>query len=115
MSSVSPIPGCCVHHSGTSNMPSFHIGLSVEGEFLGQGSVGDPALGWARGWQSDGAVRAAHLLLPWATGVFHQLSGTLLALLSPRLIHDYLSVAPFADYLDSLYFNRYLQWKWLER
>lgn len=39
----------------------------------------------------------------------------LLALLSPRLIHDYLSVAPFADYLDSLYFNRFLQWKWLER
>uniref|UniRef100_A0A665T4R2 G protein-coupled receptor kinase n=1 Tax=Echeneis naucrates TaxID=173247 RepID=A0A665T4R2_ECHNA len=33
----------------------------------------------------------------------------------PRLIHDYLSVAPFADYLDSMYFNRFLQWKWLER
>uniref|UniRef100_A0A3B3XMJ3 G protein-coupled receptor kinase n=1 Tax=Poecilia mexicana TaxID=48701 RepID=A0A3B3XMJ3_9TELE len=32
-----------------------------------------------------------------------------------RLIHDYLSVAPFADYLDSMYFNRFLQWKWLER
>uniref|UniRef100_M4AMH7 G protein-coupled receptor kinase n=1 Tax=Xiphophorus maculatus TaxID=8083 RepID=M4AMH7_XIPMA len=31
------------------------------------------------------------------------------------LIHDYLSVAPFADYLDSMYFNRFLQWKWLER
>uniref|UniRef100_A0AAR2KBS3 G protein-coupled receptor kinase n=1 Tax=Pygocentrus nattereri TaxID=42514 RepID=A0AAR2KBS3_PYGNA len=33
----------------------------------------------------------------------------------PRLIHDYLSVAPFADYLDSMFFNRFLQWKWLER
>lgn len=32
-----------------------------------------------------------------------------------RLIHDYLSMAPFADYLDSMYFNRFLQWKWLER
>uniref|UniRef100_A0A671V450 G protein-coupled receptor kinase n=1 Tax=Sparus aurata TaxID=8175 RepID=A0A671V450_SPAAU len=34
---------------------------------------------------------------------------------SSRLIHDYLSVAPFADYLDSMYYNRFLQWKWLER
>uniref|UniRef100_H3B618 G protein-coupled receptor kinase n=1 Tax=Latimeria chalumnae TaxID=7897 RepID=H3B618_LATCH len=32
-----------------------------------------------------------------------------------KLIHDYLSVAPFADYIDSIYFNRFLQWKWLER
>ncbi|XP_047411361.1 G protein-coupled receptor kinase 6 isoform X5 [Sciurus carolinensis] len=24
-------------------------------------------------------------------------------------------MAPFADYLDSIYFNRFLQWKWLER
>uniref|UniRef100_A0AAY5EV18 G protein-coupled receptor kinase n=1 Tax=Electrophorus electricus TaxID=8005 RepID=A0AAY5EV18_ELEEL len=24
-------------------------------------------------------------------------------------------VAPFADYLDSIFFNRFLQWKWLER
>ncbi|XP_049447327.1 G protein-coupled receptor kinase 6 [Epinephelus fuscoguttatus] len=31
-----------------------------------------------------------------------------------KLIHDYLSVAPFADYLDSMYYNRFLQWKWLE-
>lgn len=37
-----------------------------------------------------------------------------LALLN-RLTHEYLSVAPFADYLDSIYFNRFLQWKWLER
>uniref|UniRef100_A0A8C8GBU1 G protein-coupled receptor kinase n=1 Tax=Oncorhynchus tshawytscha TaxID=74940 RepID=A0A8C8GBU1_ONCTS len=29
-----------------------------------------------------------------------------------RLIHDYLSVAPFADYIDSMYYNRFLQWKW---
>nr|CAA75791.1 G-protein coupled receptor kinase 6-D [Mus musculus]CAA76977.1 G-protein coupled receptor kinase 6-D [Mus musculus] len=32
-----------------------------------------------------------------------------------RLTHEYLSTAPFADYLDSIYFNRFLQWKWLER
>ncbi|MFT7817258.1 G protein-coupled receptor kinase 6-like [Arapaima gigas] len=29
-------------------------------------------------------------------------------------IHDYLSTRPFADYLESMYFNRFLQWKWLE-
>lgn len=90
----------------------------MEWGFLGQGFVGDSVLGWLRGWQSDRAHRAAHLLFPLTTVFFHgcdQLSGTLLALLSPRLIHDYLSVAPFADYLDSLYFNRFLQWKWLER
>ncbi|XP_048089723.1 G protein-coupled receptor kinase 6 [Alosa alosa] len=34
---------------------------------------------------------------------------------STKLIHDYLSVAPFADYLDSMFFNRFLQWKWLEK
>ncbi|XP_077403134.1 G protein-coupled receptor kinase 6 isoform X2 [Vanacampus margaritifer] len=34
---------------------------------------------------------------------------------STKLIHDFLSVAPFADYLDSMYYNRFLQWKWLER
>ncbi|KAH0629933.1 hypothetical protein JD844_012425 [Phrynosoma platyrhinos] len=34
---------------------------------------------------------------------------------STKLIHDYLSMAPFADYLDSIYFNRFLQWKYLER
>uniref|UniRef100_A0A8C2ZEC9 G protein-coupled receptor kinase n=1 Tax=Cyclopterus lumpus TaxID=8103 RepID=A0A8C2ZEC9_CYCLU len=32
-----------------------------------------------------------------------------------KLIHDYLRVAPFADYLDSMYYNRFLQWKWMER
>lgn len=82
------------------------------------GCVGDSAPGWVRGWQCDRALRPAHLLFPWTARLFHvwdQLLATLLALLSPRLIHDYLSVAPFADYLDSLYFNRFLQWKWLER
>ncbi|XP_057676848.1 G protein-coupled receptor kinase 6 isoform X2 [Corythoichthys intestinalis] len=34
---------------------------------------------------------------------------------STKLIHDYLSVSPFVDYLDSMYYNRFLQWKWLER
>lgn len=42
-------------------------------------------------------------------------SSDLYALFFPRLIHDYLSMAPFADYLDSMYYNRFLQWKWLER
>ncbi|CAL1573384.1 unnamed protein product [Knipowitschia caucasica] len=32
-----------------------------------------------------------------------------------RRIHDFLSMAPFADFLDSMFFNRFLQWKWLER
>ncbi|KAF4098320.1 hypothetical protein G5714_020350 [Onychostoma macrolepis] len=32
-----------------------------------------------------------------------------------KLIHDFLSMAPFADYLDSMYYSRFLQWKWLER
>ncbi|KAG8439333.1 hypothetical protein GDO86_005526 [Hymenochirus boettgeri] len=34
---------------------------------------------------------------------------------SSKLVHDFLSMAPFSDYLDSLYYNRFLQWKWLER
>ncbi|KAM4747793.1 G protein-coupled receptor kinase 6 [Rhinophrynus dorsalis] len=32
-----------------------------------------------------------------------------------KLVHDFLSMAPFSDYLDSLYYNRFLQWKFLER
>jgi len=28
---------------------------------------------------------------------------------------QYLSEQPFHDFLDSMYFKRYLQWKWLER
>uniref|UniRef100_A0A9J7ZLV3 G protein-coupled receptor kinase n=1 Tax=Cyprinus carpio carpio TaxID=630221 RepID=A0A9J7ZLV3_CYPCA len=30
-------------------------------------------------------------------------------------LHDYLSGAPFADYQNSMYFDRFLQWKMLER
>nr|XP_042696299.1 U6 snRNA-associated Sm-like protein LSm1 isoform X5 [Chrysemys picta bellii] len=30
-------------------------------------------------------------------------------------MHEYLSGAPFADYRDSMYFDRFLQWKYLER
>lgn len=103
-------------------VPPMHLpfasGLAWRGSFLGQGYVGGSAPGWVREQQSKRALGAAHLLFPWTSGFFHscdQLSGPSLALLSPRLIHDYLSVAPFADYLDSLYFNRFLQWKWLER
>ncbi|XP_078500040.1 G protein-coupled receptor kinase 5 isoform X1 [Lissotriton helveticus] len=29
--------------------------------------------------------------------------------------YDYLSAEPFQEYLDSMYFDRFLQWKWLER
>ncbi|XP_023700550.1 G protein-coupled receptor kinase 6 [Paramormyrops kingsleyae] len=32
-----------------------------------------------------------------------------------KLIHGCLSEAPFSDYQESMYFNRFLQWKWLER
>uniref|UniRef100_A0A7N6B9B6 G protein-coupled receptor kinase n=1 Tax=Anabas testudineus TaxID=64144 RepID=A0A7N6B9B6_ANATE len=32
-----------------------------------------------------------------------------------RAVHDYLSGAPFADYQSSMYFDRFLQWKMLER
>uniref|UniRef100_A0A8C6TC81 G protein-coupled receptor kinase n=1 Tax=Neogobius melanostomus TaxID=47308 RepID=A0A8C6TC81_9GOBI len=32
-----------------------------------------------------------------------------------KLIHGFLSMAPFADFLDSMFFNRFLQWKYLER
>ncbi|EHB06441.1 G protein-coupled receptor kinase 6 [Heterocephalus glaber] len=31
------------------------------------------------------------------------------------LTHEYLSMAPFADYLDSTYFDHFLQWKWPAR
>ncbi|XP_068817352.1 G protein-coupled receptor kinase 5 isoform X2 [Capricornis sumatraensis] len=30
-------------------------------------------------------------------------------------VHDYLRGEPFHKYLDSMYFDRFLQWKWLER
>uniref|UniRef100_A0AAR2KNU4 G protein-coupled receptor kinase n=1 Tax=Pygocentrus nattereri TaxID=42514 RepID=A0AAR2KNU4_PYGNA len=32
-----------------------------------------------------------------------------------RALHDYLSGAPFSDYQNSMYFDRFLQWKMLER
>ncbi|KAM9331490.1 G protein-coupled receptor kinase 4 [Gastrophryne carolinensis] len=32
-----------------------------------------------------------------------------------RVIHDYLSGVPFEDFQESMYFSRFLQWKWLER
>uniref|UniRef100_A0A8D0G9H4 G protein-coupled receptor kinase n=1 Tax=Sphenodon punctatus TaxID=8508 RepID=A0A8D0G9H4_SPHPU len=30
-------------------------------------------------------------------------------------VHDYLSGEPLQEYIDSMYFDRFLQWKWLER
>ena len=32
-----------------------------------------------------------------------------------RMTKDHLSEQPFRDFLESMYFKRYLQWKWLER
>ncbi|XP_053560170.1 G protein-coupled receptor kinase 4 isoform X2 [Bombina bombina] len=32
-----------------------------------------------------------------------------------RIVHDYLRGVPFEDYQESMYFSRFLQWKWLER
>nr|XP_006111453.1 G protein-coupled receptor kinase 5 isoform X2 [Pelodiscus sinensis] len=32
-----------------------------------------------------------------------------------KSVLDYLSGEPFQEYLDSMYFDRFLQWKWLER
>lgn len=32
-----------------------------------------------------------------------------------RTLHDYLSGAPFTDYQKSMYFDRFLQWKMVER
>ncbi|XP_075426474.1 G protein-coupled receptor kinase 4 isoform X8 [Ascaphus truei] len=32
-----------------------------------------------------------------------------------RVVHDYLSGVPFEDFQESMYFSRFLQWKWLER
>nr|XP_014431576.1 G protein-coupled receptor kinase 4 isoform X2 [Pelodiscus sinensis] len=32
-----------------------------------------------------------------------------------RVVHDYLSGEPFEAYQRSIYFSRFLQWKWLER
>uniref|UniRef100_A0A7M4DZG9 G protein-coupled receptor kinase n=1 Tax=Crocodylus porosus TaxID=8502 RepID=A0A7M4DZG9_CROPO len=39
----------------------------------------------------------------------------LIASSSPRPLHEYLSRGPFTDYLGSMYFDRFLQWKYLER
>lgn len=32
-----------------------------------------------------------------------------------KSVHDYLSGRPFNEYQESMYFDRFLQWKWLER
>uniref|UniRef100_A0A4W3JL91 G protein-coupled receptor kinase n=1 Tax=Callorhinchus milii TaxID=7868 RepID=A0A4W3JL91_CALMI len=32
-----------------------------------------------------------------------------------KVVHEYLSGGPFTDYQGSMYFSRFLQWKWLER
>uniref|UniRef100_A0A665UDA0 G protein-coupled receptor kinase n=1 Tax=Echeneis naucrates TaxID=173247 RepID=A0A665UDA0_ECHNA len=35
--------------------------------------------------------------------------------INERVFRDYLSGAPFSFYQESMYFSRFLQWKWLER
>lgn len=32
-----------------------------------------------------------------------------------REVKDFLGAKPFEDYQKTMYFSRYLQWKWLER
>ncbi|XP_072262614.1 G protein-coupled receptor kinase 4 isoform X1 [Pyxicephalus adspersus] len=32
-----------------------------------------------------------------------------------RVVRDYLGGVPFGDFQESMYFNRFLQWKWLEK
>ncbi|XP_055488268.1 G protein-coupled receptor kinase 6-like isoform X2 [Leucoraja erinacea] len=32
-----------------------------------------------------------------------------------KFVHDYLSGAPFTEFQETMYFSRFLQWKWLER
>lgn len=31
------------------------------------------------------------------------------------VVKNYLASEPFSEFLQSMYFHRYLQWKWLER
>uniref|UniRef100_A0A669BX28 G protein-coupled receptor kinase n=1 Tax=Oreochromis niloticus TaxID=8128 RepID=A0A669BX28_ORENI len=47
--------------------------------------------------------------------VNHQLLFPKRSIVNKRAVHDYLSGAPFADYQNSMYFDRFLQWKMLER
>lgn len=46
---------------------------------------------------------------------YQQWSPPFFPLLLPRIVRDYLSGAPFSSYQESMYFSRFLQWKWLER
>ncbi|VDP69731.1 unnamed protein product, partial [Schistosoma curassoni] len=32
-----------------------------------------------------------------------------------KILEDFLRNSPFSEFLNSVYFNRYLQWKWLEK
>lgn len=47
--------------------------------------------------------------------LLHQDDKMFLCSLRARSVHNYLSGEPFHEYLDSMYFDRFLQWKWLER
>uniref|UniRef100_A0A672JQ16 G protein-coupled receptor kinase n=1 Tax=Salarias fasciatus TaxID=181472 RepID=A0A672JQ16_SALFA len=48
------------------------------------------------------------------TGSLLRFFTSLPSVLSSLAVHDYLSGAPFADYQNSMYFDRFLQWKMLE-
>uniref|UniRef100_A0A8C4YN42 G protein-coupled receptor kinase n=1 Tax=Gopherus evgoodei TaxID=1825980 RepID=A0A8C4YN42_9SAUR len=50
---------------------------------------------------------------PYFLPLFHSTSN--IAVEQDRSVLDYLSGEPFQEYLNSMYFDRFLQWKWLER
>uniref|UniRef100_A0A672G5Q9 G protein-coupled receptor kinase n=1 Tax=Salarias fasciatus TaxID=181472 RepID=A0A672G5Q9_SALFA len=55
----------------------------------------------------------AYLLIKAVSPLFSSLFPSLLP--PSRIVRDYLSGAPFSSYQESMYFSRFLQWKWLER
>lgn len=55
------------------------------------------------------------IFLSWRNIVRCTLTESLVFLCWTRAAHEYLSGAPFADYQNSMYFDRFLQWKMLER
>lgn len=83
---------------------SFSMGVSILGGLAG-GLAGDAI------FRAERALNRAWPIKPRTWGIRQTSKMGLLN----RLTHEYLSMAPFADYLDSIYFNRFLQWKWLER
>ncbi|KAK1333426.1 hypothetical protein QTO34_005810 [Cnephaeus nilssonii] len=95
--------------------------------------------GWAGGEDHPPLTNPAALLLPLADHLFSSLQSPVfvaqvgrdlvsqteeklrqrpckeLFAACAQSVHDYLRGGPFLEYLDSMYFDRFLQWKWLER